>query len=95
MVREIADWFEILCYTPSQESVETSVRDAAALMNGEMDRVWVGTCAYPPASPTAETLAANVEAVAGLGVRAVSFYNYGIMPKRNLQWVKAAIAGIK
>ena len=63
-------------------------------MNGEVDRVWVGTCAYPPASPTAETLAANVKAVAGLGVRAVSFYNYGIMPKRNLQWVKAAIEGI-
>ena len=93
-VREIADWFEILCYTPSQASVETSVRDATALMNGEVDRVWVGLCAYPPASPNAETLAANVEAVAGLGVRAVSFYNYGIMPKRNLQWVKAAIKGI-
>ena len=94
-VREIADWFEILCYAPSRESVETSVRNAAALMNGEVDRVWVGLCAYPPASPNAETLAANVEAVAALGVRAASFYNYGIMPKRNLQWVKAAIEGIK
>ena len=93
-VRDIADWFEILCYTPSREFVETSVRNATDLMNGEVDRVWVGVCAYPPASPNAETLAANVEAVAGLGVRAVSFYNYGIMPKRNLQWVKAAIEGI-
>ena len=93
-VRGIADWFEILCYTPSRESVETSVRNAADLMNGEVDRVWVGTCAYPPASPTAETLAANIKAVTELGVRAVSFYNYGIMPKRNLQWVKAAIEGI-
>jgi hypothetical protein len=64
-------------------------------MNGEVDRVWVGLCAYPPASPNAETLAANAEAVAALGVRAVSFYNYGIMPKRNLQWVKAAIKGIR
>ena len=63
-------------------------------MNRDVDRVWVGLCAYPPASPTAETLAANVEAVARLGVRAVSFYNYGIMPKRNLQWVKTAIEGI-
>ena len=94
-VRDIADWFEILCYTPSQESVETSVQNATTLMNGEVDRVWVGVCAYPPASPTAETLAENVEAVARLGVRAVSFYNYGIMPKRNLQWVKAAIEGIR
>ena len=93
-VRDIADWFEILCYTPSQESVEASVKNAADLMNGEVNRVWVGTCAYPPASPNAETLAANVSAVAELGVRAVSFYNYGIMPKRNLQWVKAAIEGI-
>ena len=63
-------------------------------MDGEVNRVWVGTCAYPPASPTAETLAANVKAVTELGVRAVSFYNYGIMPKRNLQWVKAAIESI-
>ena len=94
-VRDIADWFEILCYTPSRESVETSVKNAAAQMNGETDRIWVGVCAYPPASPTAEMLAANVKAVAELGVRAVSFYNYGIMPKRNLQWVKAAIKGIK
>lgn len=63
-------------------------------MAGEVNRVWVGVCAYPPASPNAETLIANVEAVAKLGVRAVSFYNYGIMPKRNLQWVKAAIEKI-
>ncbi len=94
-IREVVNWHEILCYTPSQASVEESVRNATALMNGQADRVWVGVCAYPPASPDAKTLATNVKAAADLGVRAVSFYNYGIMPKRNLQWVKAAIEGIR
>ena len=63
-------------------------------MNGRADRVWVGFCVYPPASPDVETLATNVKAATDLGVRAISFYNYGIMPKRNLQWMKAAIEGI-
>ena len=93
-IREIADWYEILCYTPSPESLEQSVQNAATLMNGQADKVWVGVCAYPPASPDAATLAANVKAAADLGVRAVSFYNYGIMPMPNLKWVKTAIEGI-
>ena len=94
-IREIADRYEILCYTPSQESVEEFVRDAIAAMNGNAGKVWVGFCAYPPASPDAETLATNVKTAADLGVRAVSFYNYGIMPRRNLRWVKDAIDAIK
>ncbi|MCZ6680737.1 MAG: hypothetical protein O7E52_26200 [Candidatus Poribacteria bacterium] len=93
-IREIVDWYEILCYTPSPESLEQSVQNAATLMNGQVDKVWVGVCAYPPASPDAATLAANVKAAADLGVRAVSFYNYGIMPMPNLKWVKTAIEGI-
>lgn len=93
-IREIADWHELLCYTPSRESVEHSVKNATRLMNGRADHVWVGFCAYPSASPNAETLVANVKAATELGVRAISFYNYGIMPKRNLQWIKAAIEKI-
>lgn len=93
-IREIANWYEILCYTPSREAVENSVQNAARLMDGDASRVWAGFSAYPPASPDAEVLTANVKAVTQLGVQAISFYNYGIMPKRNLQWVKVAIEGI-
>jgi hypothetical protein len=93
-IREIADWYEILCYSSSRESVEQSVQNATTLMNGQAGKVWVGCCAYPPASPDAETLATNVKAAVDLGVRAVSFYNYGIMPKRNLQWIKHTIERI-
>ena len=93
-IRETVDWYEILCYTPSRESVEEFVKDGTELMNGDANRVWVGFCAYPPESPDAGTLATNVRAAVDLGVRAVSFYNYGIMPRRNLQWIKKAIEGV-
>lgn len=93
-VAAIADRVVILAYSSSAEQVKSqicSLRDAGV----PSDRVIAGMQAYPPASPDAETLQSTVRAAKDQGVAGYCFYNYGIMPRKNLQWVKQAIAGIR
>ena len=55
----------------------------------------VGLCAYPPASPDPQTLVENARRCAALGVRNLSFYNYGIMTFEHLSWVAKAVKAAK
>lgn len=89
-IARIADCVEILSYTADPDRTGAAI--AGLLPDLESPgRLVVGLQAYPPASPDAETLRANVRRAVELGVRRLSFYNYGIMPKPNLGWIKTAI----
>ncbi|HEX2998713.1 MAG TPA: hypothetical protein VHR86_00480, partial [Armatimonadota bacterium] len=90
-VGHLADRLEILSYTPDARRTRDAIRRAAAATGGA-ERVTVGFSCFPPASPNPEALYANVRAAAECGVGALSFYHYGIMPPRNLLWVRQALA---
>lgn len=89
-IAAMADCVEILSYSAdagrTRQAVETLLPDLPG-----PDRLMVGLQTYPPASPDAGALCENVRTAAALGVRRFSFYNYGIMPLPNLDWVKKAI----
>lgn len=87
----IADRVETLCYTASPDGVESGIKAAVERFGCETDRVTVGLQAYPPASPDSRTLEKNVRRALDMGVNGFSFYNYGIMPKKCLDWVKNAV----
>ena len=90
-VAKIADYAEILSYTSDPEGTAGAVSRLLPDLQSPA-QLQVGLQAYPPASPDANTLHANVERATSLGIERFSFYNYGIMPEPNLSWVRSAIA---
>jgi len=93
IIAGIADRIELLCYTDSVGQIEASVQQAVE-QGVPVERITMGLCAYPPASPDAESLQRVTGKAAAMGVKSFSFYNYGIMPRKNLMWVRKAIRGI-
>ncbi len=88
-IDEHADLFETLAYTNSPESAQRQVKEI--LRDIPAEQLVVGLQAYPPAANDAETLQAVARAVEECGIRQLSFYNYGIMPRPNLGWVRQCI----
>jgi hypothetical protein len=84
------DSVEYLCYSPDPDRLRNTI-ETAARETGSADRVGVGLQAYPPASPDSETLCTAVATARECGAGLISFYNYGIMPKRNLRWISQAL----
>jgi hypothetical protein len=93
-VSHIADSITILAYSPDVNEVRKTIETAAKAVGGAR-RLRVGYHTYPPNTPDKETLLRNIRASLELGVRAFSFYNYGIMPRRSLAWTKEAVRLIR
>ncbi|MFH1570229.1 MAG: hypothetical protein ABIL09_19715 [Gemmatimonadota bacterium] len=85
-----ADRVEILAYTPSADQVEERVRATLRDLSSPSQLV-VGLQAYPPAARQAAELRANVDRARSCGVEQFSFYNYGIMPRASLDWVRTCL----
>lgn len=54
--------------------------------------VHVGVLPGHPHIRDQATLTGIVDAVADAGVERISFYNYGLLPRPNLEWIAAATA---
>ena len=93
-IAEIADAIELLCYTAQPAQVENMV-SAASTQFCDPDDLIVGLSVYTPHTPSPKVLVRNVRQALRMGVRGFSFYNYGIMPERNLAWVRDAVAIIR
>jgi len=91
---KVADSITVLAYSPDVEEVRRIVRAAAGPAGGA-GKLRAGFHTYSPNNPDRETLLRNVEAARALGVRAFSFYNYGIMPRRSLAWTRDAVSAIR
>jgi len=89
-LRSSTDLFESLAYTDCPDDIEARVTAAAEPIGGP-DRLVLGLQAYPPCARDMDTLKANVDRGAALGVSQFSYYNYGIMPRPSLQWVSHCI----
>jgi len=93
-IAEVADAIELLCYTAQPARVEAMVSAASGQFCAADDLI-VGLSAYTPHTPSPKVLTRNVRQALRMGVRGFSFYNYGIMPERNLAWVRDAVAIIR
>ena len=82
-----ADLVEILAYVDAPEKV-TQRLHALRRTVPEMSRLVVGLQAYYPCAVDADGLAAQVAAARREGVEQLSYYNYGIMPRPNLEWLR-------
>jgi len=56
--------------------------------------LYAGLQAIPPAARSADDLDLAVLAARDAGVEGIQFYHYGIMPLRNLDWIRSALAGL-
>jgi hypothetical protein len=81
----------LLCYGKPQET-KMSIDDTRRQIGAPLPIV-AGFHAYPPVTPDAVTLVEQMRTARRLGVRDMNFYNYGIMPRRNLKWIKKTIVG--
>ncbi len=81
---------EYLCYSPDTDRTLETLSSAFQQV-GDACRVAAGLQAYPPASTSGEQLAASVQAARETGSDLISFYNYGIMPRRNLEWIRRSL----
>ncbi|MBT5875060.1 MAG: hypothetical protein HOH43_16700 [Candidatus Latescibacteria bacterium] len=92
-ISRIVDRVEILAYSPDTDQVRESIRQTCN-QGIAPENIHAGFGAYYPASPDEETLIATTEAALDEGVSGFSYYNYGIMPRQNLQWVKSAVKAV-
>ncbi len=93
-VAGLVDRIEVLAYTASPEQVRRLVESALRSLPGP-ERLTVGYSVFAPFTPDRSTLLANAEAALDLGVRALSFYNYGLIPAASFPWVRDAVAALK
>ncbi|MBB14067.1 hypothetical protein CMK22_02290 [Candidatus Poribacteria bacterium] len=88
-ISQISDKVEILAYTSSASQMVDMIHGKYQEISSQ-EKLVVGYSVYGSSTPNAETLHNNVQAAIDIGVRHFSFYNYGIMPPQNLDWVKKA-----
>ena len=91
-VQRLADHVDYYCL-PAYESTRAAVLDAYRRIDS-LDPgvpVHVGLLPGHPVIDDAETLARIVDGLRDEGVPRLSFYNYGLLPDRSLEWIGTAI----
>ena len=91
-VLEHSDLLATIAYSKDLEVVESISRRALAAVDAP-NRLLLGLQAYTPCADDAESLRAVVDTTRKCGVEQLAFYNYGIMPRPNLDWVSQCIRG--
>ncbi|WP_345784795.1 hypothetical protein [Natronococcus wangiae] len=88
---KLATHIDYYC-VPAYESSREAVLDAYRTVEAEVDvPVHVGILPAHPAVHDGETVEAIVDGLRRNGVPRVSFYNYGLLPERSLDWIASAI----
>lgn len=88
---EHLDYYTVMAYEPS---VEEAVDDYTATVERSPNAgVDAGLLPGHPIVTDGETVASQVDELVEAGVDRISFYNYGLLPERNLAWIADAIAG--
>lgn len=83
------DYYLPLAYGETPEESIDVVRSVQALTEKD---VHAGVLPAHPLISDQGTLRAVVDGLYEIGVDRVSFYNYGLLPERNLDWIKTATA---
>lgn len=83
------DYITVTAYEESARAVLDDIRTARALAPDA--EIHAGLLPGYPAVDDRATVEAMVDALAAEGIPRVSFYNYGLLPERNLEWIADAI----
>ncbi|WP_459191131.1 hypothetical protein [Halosimplex sp. J119] len=84
------DQFTVLAYDSDPEAVRSDVR-AARTLTGDDVAIHAGIHAGHPVVHDYETLESLVGAAVDAGAERLSFYGYGVLPNRNLDWIGRAL----
>jgi len=82
------DYHTVIAYESSREAVTDRV-EAAERLTGDAP-LHAGILPGHPAVKDASTVADIVEGLSERGIERVSFYNYGLLSDRNLEWIRSA-----
>lgn len=86
----ICDGAILCCYHMDPDAV-AEVMKAGRLALGPDKYLGVGLRVFYPEVTGAEQLAARARAAVDAGADGVNFYNYGLIPEKRLDWVRAAV----
>ncbi|WHO76914.1 hypothetical protein [Rhizobium sp. BT03] len=92
-VGKICDGAILCCYDMEPNAIGDVIRTGRAALGSEKF-LGVGLRVFYPEVGEAAVLAARAKAAVEAGADGVNFYNYGLIPAKRLDWVKAAVAAI-
>ncbi|MGG7581605.1 hypothetical protein NMA58_32310 (plasmid) [Rhizobium sp. YTUHZ045] len=92
-VGKLCDGAILCCYDMTPEAVGDVIRAGRAAM-GPGKFLGVGLRVFYPEVGGPMVLAARAKAALDAGADGVNFYNYGLVPAKRLDWVKAAVDAI-
>lgn len=86
---EYFDYYTLMAYEPSAEETVEAYKIATNLSPNT--RVDVGLLPAHPTVNDGKTVIDQVEKLVDAGADRIAFYNYGLLPERNLEWIADAI----
>ncbi|WP_106796363.1 hypothetical protein [Rhizobium sp. H4] len=92
-VGKLCDGAILCCYDMEPNAIGDVIRTGRAALGSEKF-LGVGLRVFYPEVGEAAILAARAKAAVDAGADGVNFYNYGLIPAKRLDWVKAAVAAI-
>jgi hypothetical protein len=88
---DVLDYFTVIAYESSPEAAKKRFRIAQQFTDAPLH---AGVLPGHPAVYDESTLVGIVSALDDVGAERISFYNYGLLPEKNLDWIKSAISGL-
>ena len=92
-IEKIVDWVNVLCYSDSPEEASQRAQETLAGMD-DPSMLICGLNGHKPID-SAEQMREIITAIYETGARRFSYYNYGMISRRNLRWIAEAIAAVK
>ena len=87
---ESLDYYTVMAYKPTAKAAVADYEQTRNLSSGTP--VHAGLLPAHPIVDEKETVVEQVDRLVEVGVDQISFYNYGLLPERNLDWVEAAMS---
>ncbi len=91
-IEQIVDRVNVLCYSGSPEEASHRAQETLAGMD-DPSMLICGLNGHQPID-SAEQMRAIIAAVYKAGARRFSYYNYGMISRRNFRWIAEAIAAV-
>ncbi|WP_411196739.1 hypothetical protein [Rhizobium sp.] len=92
-VGKLCDGAILCCYDMAPDAVGDFIRTGRAAI-GPGKFLGVGLRVFYPEVSGPAVLAARAKAAVDAGAAGVNFYNYGLIPAKRLDWVKAAVGAV-
>ncbi|MEZ2222711.1 hypothetical protein [Rhizobium sp. RCC_161_2] len=92
-VGKVCDGAILCCYFMAPDAVADVMESGRAAL-GPDKYLGAGFRVFYPEVPSASDIAARTKVAVDAGADGVNFYNYGLIPAKRLDWVRAAVDGV-